>query len=73
MFISTWKYAFLNGDLASISTRVIPSAYITEGFFNVYQKEKVAYIQYIKETLSQTKSNNFLHHYDELILKHFPL
>ena len=68
IFSSTWKYYFLNDDLASISTETIPSTDITG-----YQKDKAGYIQYIEERLSQIKSNTFLNHYDVFILKHFSL
>ena len=63
MFISTWKYPFLNGNSASMSTGAILSAVITEALLTEYQRGKVDYIQYTEERLSQIKSNNFLHHY----------
>ena len=50
MFIFTWKYPFLNDDLASLSSGAISSDLLT-----VYQKGKAAYIQYIEERLSQIK------------------
>ena len=46
MFISTWKYPFLNDDLAGISARAIPSADIIENLFTAHQKDKVFIIQY---------------------------
>ena len=58
MFISIWKYLFLNDDLAGISTRATPSADITKYLLTAYQKDKVSYIQYNDERLSQINSNN---------------
>ena len=55
-----------------MSTGAIPSAIITEDLLTIYQKDKAVYIKYFEERLSQITSNNFLHHYDVLILKHFP-
>ena len=45
MFISSWKYPFLNDDFVSISTGAIVSADITEDILSAYQKDKAGYIQ----------------------------
>ena len=73
MFISTWKYPFLNDDLASVPTGAIPSADITEDLLTAYQKNKAVYTQYTEERLSQAKSDSFFYYYAVLILKYFPL
>ena len=58
MFISIWKYLFLNGDFSGISTGATLSEDITKYLLTAYQKDKVSYIQYNDERLSQIKSNN---------------
>ena len=71
MFISIWNYPFINDHLTCISTRVIPSADITEDLLTAYQKDKAGYIQYIQEILSQNKSNNFFVPLRRIYLKTF--
>ena len=46
MFISAWKYPFLNDDLAGISAGAIPSADIIEDLLTANQKDKAFIIQY---------------------------
>ena len=55
-----------------MSTGAIPSVAIAEDLLTIYQKDKAVYIKYFEERLSQITSNSFLHHYNVLILKHFP-
>ena len=73
MFISTWKYLFLNDYFIGISTGTIPLADIMGDVLTAYQKDKACYIQYTEETLPQIKRNNFLYHYVVFILKHCSL
>ena len=72
MFISTWKYPFLNDDLASVPTGAIPSADITENLLTAYQKNKAVYTQYTEERLSQAKSDSFFLLLRRINLEIFP-